>query len=336
MIEMSGIHLPDIGKLGIHIATGVKDKRKVASSNMAENARFRALSSRLDNEKHERSRVLKKEERKMKRKQHNIDKRLHDIQRNKKQELSNACLDSNNNERGKLLPSISHPKVTNRTKDESKEEHKDVDRYSSSNCSPTSAVFPIQDDFLGLENRESRLTKKPKVFLPPIETDVEQNKTKHRSSTPFTKKSKKKRVLKRNRGISEKGSSEPKNSKLRVVTSPSTKKHETFISEVFVPSKKEAEVEASSSPAPAEDKETLQETRMTSRTEDDSTFLQMEIGSDLAVDGTNSSANPFNHLLVEAQRREAMHQNLEDAFRAIKTCRYIRTPSRKEREDYAE
>ena len=64
---MSGIQLPDIGKLGIRIATGIKDKKKVAQpSNIAESARLPALATRIDNEKHERTRVLQTEQQKLK------------------------------------------------------------------------------------------------------------------------------------------------------------------------------------------------------------------------------------------------------------------------------
>ena len=139
---MAGIHLPDIGKLGIHIATGIRDKKKVAPSNMAENARFQALSSRLDTEKHERSRVLKKEERRMKRKKHNIDKRRQDIQNNKKQEIRN---DVDSNDRNRFLPMISHPSkasVDNYKDDSFSKERNDIDQSSAN--SPTSAIFPFK------------------------------------------------------------------------------------------------------------------------------------------------------------------------------------------------
>lgn len=100
---MSGIHLPDIGKLGIHIATGIKDKKKVAPSNMAENARLRALATRIDNEKHERTRVLQTEEQKMKRRKQYIDKRRRDIQRSKKEKIT---LNIDSKKRKKRVSSI--------------------------------------------------------------------------------------------------------------------------------------------------------------------------------------------------------------------------------------
>ena len=74
-IAMAGIRLPDIGKLGIRIATGIRDHKKVAPSNMAEDAKLKSLSRKLDNEKRERQRNLKKEEKRMRRKKCAIDKR---------------------------------------------------------------------------------------------------------------------------------------------------------------------------------------------------------------------------------------------------------------------
>lgn len=43
---MLGIHLSDIGKLRIRIANGIKDKKKIAPSNMAKGSRNRALATR--------------------------------------------------------------------------------------------------------------------------------------------------------------------------------------------------------------------------------------------------------------------------------------------------
>lgn len=62
------------------------------------------------------------------------------------------------------------------------------------------------------------------------------------------------------------------------------------------------------------------------------TYEQIINGPDTNIDESDPSANPFNYLLLKEQRRRALHQNLEDAFRAIQACRYIRTPSRRERE----
>lgn len=335
---MSGIHLPDIGKLGIHIATGMKDKKKVAPSNMAENARFQALSVRLDTEKHERTRVLKKEERRMQRKQHKIDKRWHDIQRNKKQELS-ACVDSQNG-KAKFPPLICYPNKPDGSNDELNEESKDLDQYSSSNCSPTSAIFPIQDNFRVFESRQNRASEKRKLILPPIETERADCKTKQRKSTPFKKKPKKNNIMKRkhSRGIYEQDCqrvSELENSKVRTA-SPLQSKHQALSPDGFISTENEVKKEVKfSSLAPEEEIRALKE-EVPYHTDDEATSLQLEDGTDLSVDETNSSANPFNYLLIEAQRRKALHQNLEDAFRAIQACRYIRTPSQTKREDSVE
>ena len=334
---MSGIHLPDIGKLGIHIATGMKDKKKVAPSNMAENARFQALSARLDSEKHERSRVMKKEERRMQRKQHKLDKRWHDIQRNKKQELS-ACVDSQNGKE-KFPPLICFSNKPDGSNDELIEESKDLDQSSSNNCSPTSAIFPIQDNFRVFESRQSRASEKRKLLLPPIETERTEGKTKHRKSTPFKKKPKKNCILKKKRARSIlehdcQRASESKDSKLHIAP-PLESKHQN--TEILISTEKEIEnCEVNfSSLRPDEERGAVKE-ELLYLTDDEATSLQLEGGTDLSVDVTHSSANPFNYLLVEAQRRKALHQNLEDAFRAIQTCRYIRTPSKTNREDDGE
>lgn len=336
--EMSGIHLPDIGKLGIHIATGMKDKKKVAPSNMAENARFQALFARLDTEKHERTRVLKKEERRMQRKQHNIDKRWHDIQRNKKQEVS-ARVDSQNGKE-KFPPLICYPDKPDGSNDELNEERKDLDQYSSSNCSPTSAIFPIQDNFRVFESRESRASEKRKFILPPIETNRAEGKTKHRKSTPFKKKPKKNCITKRkhSRGISEDDCqrvSGLENSKLRTA-SPLESKHQALSTEVFISTENEVKKEVKFSSLAPEEEMGASKEEVLYLTDDEATSLQLKDDTDLSVDETNSSANPFNYLLVEAQRRKALHQNLEDAFRAIQACRYIRTPSQTKRENFGE
>ena len=64
-------------------------------------------------------------------------------------------------------------------------------------------------------------------------------------------------------------------------------------------------------------------------------LFNLENRTDGVVDAVNSSANPFNYLLVEAQRRKVLHQNLKDAFSAVKACRYLRTPIREEPETYS-
>lgn len=334
---MSGIHLPDIGKLGIHIATGMKDKKKVTPSNMAEDAKFRALSTRLDSEKHERSRALKKEERRMKRRKHKIDQRRCDIQKGKKEELHAANCDDS--VKGTFPPLISYTRPSGEPNDELSRETKDVDQYSCSSYSPTSAIFPIQDEFLFFEgNREGRDGgEKQKFTLPPIEKDVVESKKKERKSTPFKKKAKKNNIIRSNKKIMEgdfEESSHPRNSKKRRQSTPlvlaqnvTSNNHK----EDFVSSKEDSKVEIRlPSPTMIDGKETAQ------LTEGDEPVLQIESGAELGLDEANSSANPFNYLLVEAQRRKAINQNLQDAFRAIKACRYIRTPSRLEQENAEE
>ena len=319
---MAGIHLPDIGKLGIRIATGIRDKKKVAPSNMAENARFQALSSRLDTEKHERSRVLKKEERRMKRKKHNIDKRRQDIQNNKKQEIRN---DVDTNDRNRFLPMISHPNKAsvNSYKDDSfSEERDDIDQSSAN--SPTSAIFPIQDELSRLLNSSrggNRANEKRKIMLPSIENNSGE---KYRKTAPLKKKTRRNKVTNTNditleRNFAEtdvaRGSQGFRN--LTEETAIFSVRHDAFN-----PTKEELEVGA---------KLSSKATKMELENENE-THEQIINGTDMSIDELDPSANPFNYLLLQEQRRKALHQNLEDAFRAIQACRYIRTPSRRERE----
>lgn len=325
---MAGIHLPDIGKLGIRIATGIRDKKKVAPSNMAENARFQALSSRLDTEKHERSRVLKKEERRMKRKKHNIDKRRQDIQNNKKQEIHNSQLNSvDTNDRKRFLPMISHPNTAsvNNYKDDSfSEERNDIDQSSAN--SPTSAIFPIQDELSRLLNsaREgNRAKEKRKIILPSIENDSGE---KYRKTAPMKKKTKTNKVKKTNSITLERNFAEKDVARGSQVFLNLTE--ETTILNVshdaFNPTREEVEVDA---------KNSSKATKMELGNENE-THEQIINGTNTSIDESDPSANPFNYLLLQEQRRRALHQNLEDAFRAIQACRYIRTPSRRERETY--
>jgi len=319
---MAGIHLPDIGKLGIRVATGIRDKKKVAPSNMAENARFQALSSRLDTEKHERSRVLKKEERRMKRKKHSIDKRRQDIQNDKKQEIRN---DVDTNDRKRFLPMIPHPKTAsvNNYKDDSfSEEQEDLDQCSAN--SPISAIFPIQDELSRLLNStrgENRASEKRKIILPSIEPGSGE---KYRKTSPLKKKTRKNKVTNKNNTTLKNNFEETDVARgSQVFLNPA---EETIILSLGRDScnstKKDLEVDT---------KISLQATKEDQRNEDE-THEQIINGTDTSIDESNPSANPFNYLLLEQERRRALHQNLEDAFRAIKACRYIRTPSRRERE----
>ena len=320
---MAGIHLPDIGKLGIRIATGIRDKKKVGPSNMAENARFQALSSRLDTEKHERSRVLKKEERRMKRKKHNIDKRRQDIQNNKKQEIRDGV---DTNDRKKFLPMISHPKTAsvNDYKDDSfSEERDDFDQRSAN--SPTLAIFPIQDELsrlLDSARGENRASEKRKLILPSIEPGLGE---KYRKPAPLKKKTRKDKVTNTNDITLERNFVETDVARGSQVFLNPTK--ETAILSVshdaFNPTREKLEVDT---------KISSQATKMELGNENE-TYEQIINGTETSIDESDPSANPFNYLLLEQERRRALHQNLEDAFRAIQACRYIRTPSRRETAD---
>ena len=319
---MAGIHLPDIGKLGIRIATGIRDKKKVAPSNMAENARFQALSSRLDTEKHERSRVLKKEERRMKRKKHKIDKRRQDIQNNKKQEIR---IHVDTDDRKRFLPMISHPKAAsvNDCKDDSfSEEWDNLDQYSAS---PTSAIFPIQDELSRLLNSargENRASEKRKIILPSIDPGLGE---KYRKTAPLKKKTRKSKVTNTNNIMLERNFEEAD-----VARGP----------EIFLNPTEETAILSVSHDAfnPTRNEELEVDTKTSSRAtknelgNQNETHEQIINGTDTSIDESDPSANPFNYLLLQEQRRRALHQNLEDAFRAIQACRYIRTPSRRERE----
>lgn len=322
---MAGIHLPDIGKLGIHIATGIRDKKKVAPSNMAESARFQALSARLDSEKHERSRVLKKEERRMKRKKHKIDKRRQDIQKNKKQEIRTNV---DTKDRKRFLPLITHPKTAsvNDCKDDSfSEDQNDLDQYSAS--SPTSAIFPIQDELGRLLNsagREIRASEKRKIILPSIETGFGEGNIKYRKTAPLKKKTRKNKVTNANNITLDRTFEETNVARgSQVFVNPT---EETAIlstgRDAFNSTREELEVDTKIS----------SEERNKELGNEDETYEQIMNCTDSSIDESDPSANPFNYLLLEEQRRRALHQNLEDAFRAIQACRYIRTPSRRGKE----
>lgn len=322
---MAGIHLPDIGKLGIHIATGIRDKKKVAPSNMAESARFQALSSRLDSEKHERSRVLKKEERRMKRKKHKIDKRRQDIQKNKKQEIRTNV---DTKDRKRFLPLITHPKTAsvNDCKDDSfSEDQNDLDQYSAS--SPTSAIFPIQDELGRLLNsagREIRASEKRKIILPSIETGSGEGNIKYRKTAPLKKKTRKNKVTNANNITLDRTFEETNVARgSQVFVNPTEETAILSISrDAFNSTREKLEVDTKIS----------SEERNKELGNEDETYEQIMNGTDSSIDESDPSANPFNYLLLEEQRRRALHQNLEDAFRAIQACRYIRTPSRRGKE----
>ena len=313
---MAGIHLPDIGKLGIRIATGIRDKKKVAPSNMAENARYQALSTRLESEKHERSRVLNKEERRMKRKKHRIDKRRQDIEKSRRQEL-NSNVDISD---GKIfLPSISLPKtaISHDYGDELfNEDQKDFDQYPGK----SSAIFPIQDELsrlLDSSRSDSRLREKRKIVqLPSIETSSRDSKIKHRKTATLRKNLKANNLVNKEQNALEiKDMNSEIEKELEVRPNPQI--------ETFNVSNKQDQ---------RGDKDIFSPTGKEGVEDEDHRHAEITVSTDFIIDESISSENPFNYLLLEEQRRKAFHQNLEDAFRAIKTCRYIRTPSRREKE----
>lgn len=314
---MAGIHLPDIGKLGIRIATGIRDKKKVAPSNMAENARYQALSTRLESEKHERNRVLNKEERRMKRKKHRIDKRRQDIEKSRRQEL-NSSVDISD---GKLfLPSISLPKTTisHDYGDELfNEDQKDFDQYPGKS---SSAIFPIQDEFsrlLDSSRSDRRLREKRKIVqLPSIETSSGDSKIKHRKTAALRKNLKANNLMNKDKNALEiKDMNSEIEKELEVRPNPQI--------ETFNVSNKQDQ---------RGDKDIFSPTGKEEVGNEDNRNAEITVSTDFIIDESISSENPFNYLLLEEQRRKACHPNLEDAFRAIKTCRYIRTPSRREKE----
>ena len=313
---MAGIHLPDIGKLGIRIATGIRDKKKVAPSNMAENARYQALSTRLESEKHERSRVLNKEERRMKRKKHRIDKRRQDIEKSRRQEL-NSNVDISD---GKIfLPSISLPKtaISHDYGDELfNEDQKDFDQCPGK----SSAIFPIQDELSRLldSSRGDRgLREKRKIVqLPSIETSSGDNKIKHRKTATLRKNLKANNLVNKEQNALEiKDMNSEIEKELEVRPNPQI--------ETFNVSNKQDQ---------RGDKDIFSPTGKEGVEDEDHRHAEITVSTDFIIDESISSENPFNYLLLEEQRRKAFHQNLEDAFRAIKTCRYIRTPSRRDKE----
>lgn len=96
---MAGIHLPDIGRLGIRIATGMRDKKRVGPTNLAEHARLKLLSQRIDSEKKERLRVLVKEERHICCKKKKIDYRRLQIHKTRQELNGNILLSDGSDKR---------------------------------------------------------------------------------------------------------------------------------------------------------------------------------------------------------------------------------------------
>ena len=323
---MSGIHLPDIGKLGIHIATGIKDKKKVAPSNMAENARLRALATRIDNEKHERTRVLQTEEQKMKRRKQYIDKRRRDIQRSKKEKIT-LNIDSKKRKNA-FPPLIAYCKTSYDRNIEVEKREKEVGQYSNTTHNPTSAVFPIQDDFRCLAKGGNPVNEKRKLSLPPVDTKILERKTKQRKSETNAANTSARNILKQD----YEGSSQLNESILRV---RSQEKSKQFNAEAWI-STTNTEVEGEIGISPQGEETDKAEIQLEETNEHvGEKLFNLENRTDGVVDAVNSSANPFNYLLVEAQRRKVLHQNLKDAFSAVKACRYLRTPIREEPETYS-
>ena len=330
---MSGIHLPDIGKLGIHIATGIKDKKKVAPSNMAESARLRALATRIDNEKHERTRVLQTEEHKMRRRKQYIDKRRRDIQRSRKEKIK-LNVDSKN--RKNAFPSlIAYCKTSSDRNIEMKKREKEVGQYSNTAYNPMSAVFPIQDDFRLLDKEGNPVNEKRKLSLPPIETKISERKRKQRKLSSFKRKSETNATNASARNILKQKSERSSQLNEPILRVPSREKSKQFNVETWI-STTNAEVkgEMRISPQGKETDEAEIQLEGTNRQVGEELF-NLENSTDVVVDVVNSSANPFNYLLVEAQRRKVLDQSLKDAFSAVKTCRYLRTPISEEPETYS-
>ena len=319
---MAGIYLPDIGKLGIRIATGLRDKKKVSPSNMAENARFQAFSMRLETEKHERNRVLKKEERRMKTRKRKIDRRRDDIQRNRTQH-ANSNLKSYISQE-KRTPVMTGPNDTISVEFVGSQLKSNEENFSGN---LTTAIFPIQDDFR-LLGAKYRTSTKQKILLPPLEVvgasegNIKEKQGKGRHNKKANKKS-----ISKERTENSVYEEESLTKTRRTLQSP-LKTSEEIVTNVTTRT--------------GDGDETSQQLRKDIKIDFDLTLENSELlldnaetqtENDLENDSSMLTKNTFNHLLVEDNRRKALHQSLVDAFRAIKTCRYIRTPSRKDGEN---
>lgn len=212
---------------------------------------------------------------------------------------------------------------------------KEVGKYSNTTHNPTSAVFPIQDDFRCLDKGGNPLNEKRKLSLPPIEAKRSERKTKQRKLSPFKRKSETNAANSSARNISKQdyeGSSQLNESILCV---RSQEKSKQFNAEAWI-STTNTEVEGEIGISPQGEETDKAEIQLEGTNEHvGEKLFNLENRTDGVVDAVNSSANPFNYLLVEAQRRKVLHQNLKDAFSAVKACRYLRTPIREEPETYS-
>ena len=297
--EMAGIHLPDIGKLGIRVATGMRDRKKVGPSNMAEGAKLRTLSSKLDNEKNERYRSLKKEERRMKRKKQKIDKRREDIGLNLTREAKGR------------LPAIVPHSVNGTRRRSSARESSDQNLKSQRNSSGA-AIFPIQDELgFGDHSDNNQMSALPpndspvrsptlrasgKVFLPSLESEG------------MTHRKAKKRKVKRDSYSKEMSGY-----------------HEQFSNSSNAHLEQEKQKIIS---CDLNSRRASQSDEVVLINESQSPRNGAESGS-FSVEGALTNQKDDRKSSSELQdRKQFIQQSLEEAFLAIQACRYIRTPSK--------
>lgn len=299
--EMAGIRLPDIGKLGIRVATGMRDRKKVGPSNMAEGAKLRTLSSKLDNEKNERYRSLKKEERRMKRKKQKIDKRREDIGLNLTREAKGR------------LPAIV-PHSVNSTRRRSWARESSDQNLKSQRNSSGAAIFPIQDELgFGDSDNKQMLALPPndstmrsptlrasgKVFLPSLESEgMTHRKAKKRK---VKRDSYSKEMSGYHEQFSNSSNANLEQGKQKIISCDlnSWRASQNF--------KCDEEVLINESQSPRNGAES---------------------GS-FSVEGALTNQKDDRKGSSELQdRKQFIQQSLEEAFLAIQACRYIRTPSK--------
>ncbi|XP_032221831.1 uncharacterized protein LOC116604073 [Nematostella vectensis] len=269
---MAGVHLPDIGKLGIRVATGIRDRKRVAPTNLVESARLRALSSRIETERQERYRILKKEERRMKRRKKRIDDRLDDIDKSRGTDLK---LHKSNYDRRKRFPCL--PSIRQC------EPKKSLKEDCGSKLTVSSAIFPIQEEmapsdinaseYKQIQDNKSvlRSLQTRKLSIDRVSFNNQANLQKRRKS------SLEKKAADKNIELAEEQST---NSVPRVVL-------------------------------------------------DNNSFGVSNTGSRPSIDISEVSDSSSEVYNGSRRRSSAFHQSLEDAMRAIRTCRYIRRPSRR-------
>ena len=273
---MAGIHLPDIGKLGIHVATGVLDKKKVAPNNMAEEARLKAFLNRVENEKHERIRVIKKELRRMKKRKRRIDQRLEDIGRSRTvplkmaQRKSVSCTQLPPILKSSPIAKKPRKRLTIREGDETISSDDNTEGLVSK-----TTIFPIQDE---LDNSSSN-SDKSSTTLPPLSKGKDVIKKRVRNTANNSS-----RRISKDRKTSNESCSTIK-------------------------------------------KKTSADLSMDNEIKEES-FYNNEVEDVTVEDATSVLGFDARGFLP----RKLPQQSLEDAFNAIKACRYIRTPSRLENE----